>query len=125
MSQNCYCCSGKDFTNCCEPLLSQKTFPETPEMLMRSRYTAYVLQNADYLIATTAKATRRFHNKTDILNWARQNHWTKLEVLHAINDIVEFKAYYLNSKMQLQVHHEKSQFVKENNQWKYLNFANS
>lgn len=96
--QNCYCCSEKSFENCCKPFLANVENPETPEQLMRSRYTAYVLQNADYLVESTHRSTRKFHKKHDILEWSKANNWIKLEVLNASENIVEFKAYYVDSE---------------------------
>lgn len=48
--QHCYCCSGKTFADCCEPFVTLKANATTAEELMRSRYTAYALANATYII---------------------------------------------------------------------------
>ena len=118
--KHCYCNSNKPFENCCEPFLKRASFPTTPEQLMRSRYTAYVLQNADYLVATTHISERKYYSKEAILEWSKSNTWLKLEVIEAYDNIVEFKAYYLNENQQAQVHHEKSTFKKEDNLWYYV-----
>jgi SEC-C motif-containing protein len=118
--KNCYCNSEKPFSNCCEPYLKGSIKPETAEALMRSRYSAYCLKNADYLIATTHISTRKHHNKKDILVFATENHWVKLEIVKATENVVEFKAYYLDSSLQPHAHHEKSTFKKEGEQWYYV-----
>lgn len=87
---------------------------------MRSRYSAYCTHNADYLVATTHISTRRFHKKEDILSWAIQNNWLKLDVIQSTENIVEFKAYYIDSSLQTHCHHEKSTFKKEGGQWYYV-----
>ena len=46
---NCYCCSGKTFTECCEPYLSLKKDADSCEALMRSRYSAYCIADTAYL----------------------------------------------------------------------------
>jgi hypothetical protein len=46
------------------------------------------------------------HSKEDILAWARSNDWQKLEVLNSIDNTVEFKAYFLDSLVSNQIHHE-------------------
>jgi SEC-C motif-containing protein len=74
---------------------------------MRSRYSAYVRQEASYLVATTHSSEREFHSKEDILAWARSNDWQKLEVLNSIDNTVEFKVY-LDSFGKHQIHHELS-----------------
>ena len=118
--ENCYCKSGKPFKNCCEPFLNKTAFPETPEQLMRSRYSAYVLHDADYLVATTHISERKYYSKAEILKWSKSNTWLRLEVIEAYENIVEFKAYYLNEKQEAQVHHEKSTFKQEDKVWYYL-----
>lgn len=115
----CPCGSGLQMNHCCEPYINGTALPPTPEALMRSRYTAYTLHNADYLYNTTAPARRKFHNKADILAWARACHWVKLEVLRATAAEVTFKAYYLDGALNPQVHHEHSYFVNLNGVWYY------
>ncbi len=120
MNTGCYCNSGKPFSGCCEPYILRKENAPTAEALMRSRYSAYCIQNADYLLATTHLSTRKHHNKKDILAFATENHWVKLEIVKATENNVEFKAYYLNSSLQPHTHHEKSTFKKEGEQWYYV-----
>jgi SEC-C motif-containing protein len=48
----CPCGSGAVFHSCCEPFLRGDALPATAEQLMRSRYTAFVRRDADYLLAT-------------------------------------------------------------------------
>lgn len=52
MSEPCPCCSGKQYSLCCAPFLAGEQLPESAEQLMRSRYTAYAMQNSDWLIAS-------------------------------------------------------------------------
>ena len=117
---NCYCGSHKLFENCCKPFIEGFQFPKNPEELMRSRYSAYAIQNADYLIATTHISQRKNYSKEDILEWAKENTWIKLEVLNANTTIVEFKAYYLDKALKAQLHHEKSTFKQEEGIWYYV-----
>ena len=118
--ENCYCYSNKSFKTCCEPFLDKAIFPETPEQLMRSRYSAYVIHNADYLMETTHVSQRKYYSKAEILHWSKSNTWIKLEVLEAFDNIVKFKAYYLDQKLQAKIHHEKSTFKQENEIWFYV-----
>ena len=45
----CHCGSGKPFDACCGPYLAGDALPPTAEALMRSRYSAYVEKDVDYL----------------------------------------------------------------------------
>lgn len=118
--RNCYCGANATFENCCQPIITGITIAKSAETLMRSRYSAYVIQDADYLIATTHLSTRKFHSKFAILEWAKCSHWLKLEIVSVSETTVEFKAYYLDQSLQTQIHHELSNFSFEKNTWFYL-----
>ena len=45
----CPCGSGKPYPSCCQPYIEQNCEAPTAEALMRSRYTAFVLSDEDYL----------------------------------------------------------------------------
>lgn len=125
MSDNktCPCGSGKPFVQCCEPCLSGVAQADTAEKLMRSRYTAYVMKNEEYLLRTWHHSTR-----PDQLGLERgeAGNWIGLKLVgtHAggrddDSGMVEFVARYkINGKAhRLQ---EKSRFVKEQGEWFYL-----
>lgn len=116
----CYCGSGKPFSECCEHYISGTEKAPTAEALMRSRYSAYVACNAHYLWSTTHPKERKYHSKAAMLDWAKSNQWLKLEILFANDTIVEFKAYYLDNTLKAQVHHERSVFTKEGDSWYYV-----
>lgn len=118
--EKCYCGSEKSFENCCKPFIEGIQFPKTPEQLMRSRYSAYAIQNANYLMATTHVSQRKYYSVSEILEWSKSNTWLKLEVITAHENRVEFKAYFLNDKLQAQIHHEHSTFQLENEIWYYV-----
>lgn len=85
----------------------------TPEELMRSRYDAFVKKDWEYLVKTSVNQT------IEELSAPTSIKWLKLEVLKSYDDIVEFKAYYLENE-NINVLHEKSRFIKEDGIWKYL-----
>lgn len=117
---SCYCGSKSTFENCCQPYINKTLKAPTAEALMRSRYSAFATASADYLIATTHRSKRKFHNKADILAWSKSNQWIKLEILATTKNTVTFKAYYLDAQLQAQIHHEHSIFVYENESWYYV-----
>lgn len=125
--KDCYCFSGKDFSDCCQPFLEGKTKPSTAEELMRSRFSAYVTVNVDYLLKSTHPSTRKSHDAETIEKWAKSNLWQRLEVISIVkgslrdqNGVVEFKAFYLDSNSTLQIHHEISNFQKELGKWFFV-----
>ncbi len=124
---NCYCCSGKEFEDCCQPFIGGIAKPATAEELMRSRYSAYAIAGVEYIIKTTHPSTRKLHDVKLIENWARSSRWQKLEILSKSEGgakdkkgTVEFKAYFLDSDEQPQIHHELSNFRKELGSWFFV-----
>ena len=120
MRKPCPCCSGKLYEECCEPFHSKKEFPKTAEELMRSRYAAFAIPNGDYLWETTLPNKRKFHHKTELENWGKENTWTKLEIIQSNEKEVEFKAYFTDKFGKENIHHEFSTFKKVNKKWYYV-----
>ncbi|MCW1148901.1 YchJ family protein [Flavobacterium lacisediminis] len=116
----CYCGNSVSFQNCCEPYIKGIKNAPTAEALMRSRYSAFAVGAADYLINTTHISKRKYHNKRDILAWSQANKWLKLEVLASTETTVTFKAYFLDENLKAQVHYEHSTFKLENDKWFYV-----
>ena len=54
---------------------------ETAQQLMRSRYSAFVLANGDYLMETHHSSTRPIKEKKAIVKWAKSVQWIKLEIV--------------------------------------------
>ena len=120
----CPCDSQKSYVDCCEPYLTAKHTPETPEALMRSRYTAYTMANIAYIKQTMrGKAAVNFH-EIDAERWAKKVLWIKLHVVNAIleNDgigFVEFEAFFVEGSC-LKSIHENSRFIREQGRWYYV-----
>ncbi|KIA95051.1 YchJ family protein [Flavobacterium sp. PL02] len=119
-NSKCYCDTGLYFDNCCGLYLKNNQNAPTALALMRSRFSAYVIKNADYLLATTHSSERKYYSKEDILNWATANEWQRLEIISFTETTVAFKAYFLDEKKQPQTHYEFSTFKQENGVWYYL-----
>ncbi|WP_457743560.1 YchJ family protein [Sulfurimonas sp.] len=114
----CICGNEKEFSECCGAIIEAKRSPATPQELMRSRYSAYVRANAEYLLTSTVKENRYPGDIELIKEFSTSVEWLKLDILNAVNDTVEFKAYYKDNQ-NIQVLHEKSNFVKEDGVWRY------
>lgn len=117
--KTCPCCSQKDFLVCCGPFLAENKIPATPEQLMRSRYTAYAMNDFDYIRKTMKSPA------ADDFNPSNDSHltWLKLDVLSSDSKEskgrVEYIAYY-SYHGELRCLHEKSTFRRDDNQWYYI-----
>ena len=114
----CLCGNETEFSKCCEPLISKKQKAKTPEALMRSRYSAYVLANGPYLVYSCAKENRYADDIALIEEFSNSVEWLKLDVLEAVENQVEFKAYYKDTEG-IKILHERSNFIQEDGEWKY------
>lgn len=115
--QQCPCGSGLTFGQCCEKFINATKFPESPEQLMRSRYSAYVIQNTDYLFNSWHVTTRP--ESLDLNNNTTQ--WKKLTIIAAAENTVQFVAFFertVNELKKIFCLAEKSHFIKESN-WFY------
>lgn len=80
--QTCPCGKGS-YAECCEPLHLGTTKALTAEQLMRSRYSAFALQQIDYIVQTTALGQQTALDKEAIAEWSKQNQWLGLEMVNA------------------------------------------
>ncbi|MDO6759815.1 YchJ family metal-binding protein [Tamlana sp. 2_MG-2023] len=126
---SCYCGQINTYENCCERIHKNIAIAKTAEKLMRSRYSAFVLAKGDYLMESHHSKTRKPKEKKAIVDWAKSVQWIKLEVLETTKGLEEdsegtvtFNAYFFENG-NVEVIHEKSAFVKENNLWKYLGLS--
>lgn len=114
----CPCGSGLQGFDCCLKYLKGSEVPETPEALMRSRYSAYVLQNEAYLLSSWADETR-----PGSLALEESVNWLGLKVLETSisgeKGEVIFKARFTQNG-EFQQLEECSRFRKENERWLYV-----
>lgn len=116
----------KEYDNCCK-LFHDGIIPENALLLMRSRYSAYVLDIPDYIIATTHPASpqyseNKFSWKRNISQFSRSSSFHKLEILdfkeNKASATVTFTAY-LSQESHDATFTERSYFEKINNRWLY------
>lgn len=117
----CPCGSQLAFSNCCEPYLSEKILPQTPESLMRSRYSAYTLVKIDYIAKTmTEKAAKNF-NAGSAKKWAESVNWNGLTVLDKADCFVTFFARFTYKENNIKNFiYEKSEFKLIDGKWFYI-----
>jgi len=119
---NCPCGTNKPFEQCCGPYLSGEKLPPTAEALMRSRFTAYAMQDGAYLLKTWDVSTRPAS-----VDFSKETgEWTCLDIIltkkGARKDskgLVEFKAYFTVDGEQ-RVMNEISRFAQKQGHWYYL-----
>ncbi len=116
MTNICPCGSHRPYAQCCGPLIAGETGAATPEQLMRSRYTAYTLENWRYLYKTWHPQTRPTRKE---LSRSPATQWLKLEIIKAEGDKVEFTAHFREGE-QTGVLHEISRFERLPGGWVYV-----
>ena len=116
----CPCGSGQTLAACCARYHAGADTPPDAATLMRSRYTAFVLEDAAYLAATWHDSTRP---EDFALEPGERTRWLGLEVRRHEETqdaaVVEFVARY---KIGGRAHrmHEISRFVREEGRWLYV-----
>ncbi len=119
----CPCGSRQNATQCCKPYIDGLCIPQTPEALMRSRYTAYSEANIEYILNTMRGSALVGFDKDHAYNWAKTANWIKLNVLATTQSTsehgtVEFEAVFMEGKS-LHCIHEISDFLQVSGIWYY------
>ena len=124
----CPCGSKKKYNDCCEPIIKGTAKASTAEALMRSRYSAYVKHEIEYIADSCVREAE--DNEIDIdetRKWSEVSTWHGLKIIRTEkgqeNDtegVVEFTADYTRKGIR-DIHHETANFKKINNTWVYSN----
>lgn len=115
----CPCGSSGSYSGCCGRFHQGELAP-TPEALMRSRYSAYALGLAGYLLETWHASTRPAELELD----PAATKWIGLQILASAlldetHGTVEFVARCRIGGRAERMH-ENSRFVRENGRWYYV-----
>lgn len=117
--QRCPCGTGLSFGDCCQRFHEGANAP-TAETLMRSRFSAFVTGDEDYLLRTWDPLTRPvdLNLEDDSIRFYR------LDILDTVDGsplhdtgVVEFEAFYKGAAVGSQ--RERSTFSKSNGRWFY------
>lgn len=119
MFEPCPCGSGASYLNCCGRLHQGQGEAETPEALMRSRYSAFAKRDAAYLMKTWSRETRP--------SWfplPEDQEWTGLVIEGAEEGAdgagtVRFSARWRRGP-KTGVVRETSRFRREDGAWRYV-----
>lgn len=121
----CPCGSQTDYLACCGQYIENQGIPNTPERLMRSRYSAYSRANIDYIQKTMRGKPLEGFDATEAERWAKQVAWMGLHIVKTEMDpknenigYVEFIATY-QVQGENQTIHELSQFQRHEGKWFY------
>lgn len=117
----CFCGNNVEFKDCCQAFILAQSIPESPEQLMRSRYSAYCDKNIEYLIKTHWPVNP--NSREQIENTANSTQWLGLKVISAKppkenEGFVEFVAFFQQNGVQQL--HEKSRFKRHQQRWFYV-----
>jgi SEC-C motif domain protein len=121
----CPCGSESAFDDCCGLIIAGAPAPN-PEALMRARFTACVKGDLDYIESTHAKEVRDDFNRSAAESTAKSVEWDRLEIYDTSEGgeddetgTVEFAAHFKKDD-EFRIHHEKSNFRREDGRWFYV-----
>lgn len=118
----CPCHSGEKYKKCCQPY-HKGILPSTALRLMRSRYSAFALGLAEYIIATTHSSNPDYTDNKErwretILDFSHNTQFLRLKILEFIDGeaeaFVTFEAQLDHGLLK-----EKSRFLKVEEKWLY------
>ena len=144
INNKCFCGANETFSSCCQRFMSQnkqqRALPQTPEQLMRARFSAYAVGNSQYIYDTYAKSSQASQSVQEIHDWSKACVWLALKI-HSNNkaditnngsaeQFVEFSAYYITDNTLCELR-ENSRFILEHApiagnkqsqrlQWRYI-----
>jgi SEC-C motif domain protein len=117
---DCPCGSNSTYTDCCGMLINGTCLPDTAEDLMRSRYSAFVFKEWDYLEKTAVVKKSR-----ESLTSNQEVSWKRLEIFGSkqgqredSQGEVTFAAYFTENEEE-KVLRETSKFQKIDGRWLY------
>ncbi len=119
----CPCGSKMNYAECCRPLISGGKRAETAEQVMRARYSAYVMKEMDYLLASLHPDQRADYDDKGSRAWAERAVWHGIEIHNTekggpvdSEGEVEFTVSFTENGIK-QEHHERSTFKKSDGVW--------
>lgn len=125
MSQLCPCGSDVEYSLCCRPVVSGEQVALDPSQLMRSRYCAFVMKDADYLIRTWHPSCGAAAFRDDISAGFAHTEWLGLTVFEHSDSETDNTGYVsfvarFSEQGKTGTIIERSRFLKENGQWYYI-----
>ena len=123
---DCPCGNELKYEECCGPIIEGERPAKTAEALMRSRYSAYVKKEVEYITESHDPEGRDTIDEDATREWANTTEWLKLEILGTEaggekddKGEVEFVARFRDRTGREHSHHERSRFIKRDARWYY------
>lgn len=120
---NCPCGSGKDYGDCCGPIIAGTVSAPTAEALLRSRYSAFVKRVPDHIERTDAPEIRGDFNRTELEQTMRDCEWLGLKIRRTVESgdsaTIEFVIHFRYNRQNM-VQTELSSFRREHDHWLYV-----
>ena len=121
----CPCGRDASLELCCGRFITGGQIAPTAEDVMRSRYTAYTIEEIDHIVNTHNPSSTDEVDKESALKWAQEAAWEGLEIVATEaggpdddQGVVEFIAKYA-VEGKLLGHHERATFDKIDGVWYY------
>jgi len=125
LSSLCPCGSALEYSVCCQRYLTGTQLAPDPSHLMRSRYTAFVMKDADYLLRTWHPSCHAPTFRQDIEHGFANTEWLGLTIFATdagrtpdegfVSFVARFREHNKNGAII-----ERSRFLQENGQWYYI-----
>ena len=122
----CICGIGESTETHCLPIIKGEQQAATAEALMRSRYTAYVLGEVDYILDSLHPDNRNDVDRNATEAWSKKATWKGLEIVSTEAGSptdqagkVEFIARFEIAGVP-QVHHERADFKRSGSRWYFV-----
>jgi len=119
----CPCGSNIAYAECCLPVIKEERPASTAEQLMRSRYSAYVKKEMEYILTSLHPDYRSDYDEKSTREWAESAEWNDFKILDTKEGgqedqegQVEFVVTFLEKGMKRE-HHELSSFKKHDGNW--------
>jgi len=118
-NKHCHCGSEKSFIDCCQPIIEQQQLAQNAERLMRSRFSAFKVQDNQWLSLSWDTTSR-----PEKVEFDEQLKWIDLRIINSkiidnTHSTVEFEARYIKSA-KVNAIHENSRFIKRRDEWFYV-----
>jgi SEC-C motif-containing protein len=118
-------CGGGEFSDCCGPIIDGSVQAQTPEQLMKARYSAYATGAIDFLGKSTHSKTRKQFDPIGAESWSRNSRWLGLNILGVDSFLpdrahVNFEARYEDKDGVVILHRERSLFEREDDEWRFV-----
>ncbi len=120
-SISCPCGNKTEYSKCCQPIHRDHSLAKTPEQLMRSRYSAFILNDVNHLRRTWMQ-----NHCPDVISTGQgEVKWVHLQIEEAAATekdtigSVSFKATFISDSQAFTLY-EKSTFRKVDNLWYYV-----